>query len=133
MVLAHEIAHVKNRDPITMVDSSTTFSLMIAIVFGADADFIENSISIVSSSFSRAQEERADKDALFALNNYCGYTFGAEEFFQKVLKDEKFSINFLSSHPDTQRRIEYILKTQEEGTKIKLTPLSKSISDIKTK
>ncbi|MDR2635282.1 MAG: M48 family metallopeptidase, partial [Campylobacteraceae bacterium] len=133
MVLAHEIAHVKNRDPITMVAGSTTFSLIMAIAFGADAGFFENSVSVVSSSFSRDQEERADKEALFALKNYYGHTFGAEEFFQKILKDEKFSIEFLNSHPDTQKRIDYILQTQKNDTKTKLTPLGKAISDMKTK
>jgi Zn-dependent protease with chaperone function len=127
MVLAHEIAHIKNKDPITMVASSATFSFITAIVFGADAGFFENSVSITSSSFSRAQEERADKDALLALKNYYGHTFGAEEFFQKILKDEKFSIKFLSSHPDTQKRIEYILQTQENAAKAELKPLSKAI------
>jgi Zn-dependent protease with chaperone function len=131
MVLAHEIAHIKNKDPITLVASSATFSLMMAIFFGADAGFFENSVSIVSSSFSRTQEERADKDALLALENYYGHTFGAEEFFQKVLKDEKFSIKFLSSHPDTQERIEYILQTQKSDKREKLKPLSEALLRIK--
>jgi Zn-dependent protease with chaperone function len=128
MVLAHEIAHIKNRDPITAVAGSAAFSLITAVVFGADAGFYEDSISIVSSSFSRTQEERADKDALLALKNYYGHTFGAEEFFQKVLKDERFSVKFLSSHPDTQKRIEYILKTQENSIKAEPKPLSKAVS-----
>ncbi|MDR0579357.1 MAG: hypothetical protein LBG21_02030 [Campylobacteraceae bacterium] len=41
-------------------------------------------------------------------------------------------MEFLSSHLNTQKRIEYILKTQENSTKIKLTPLNRAIFNIKT-
>jgi predicted Zn-dependent protease len=128
MVLAHETAHIKNRDPIISLAANAAFSFITAVIFGADAGFFEKSIA--SSSFSREQEERADKDALLALQNHYGHTLAAEEFFQKILKDEKFSMEFLSSHPNTQKRIEYILKTQNNSTKIKLTPLSRAIFDI---
>ncbi|MDR0761460.1 MAG: M48 family metalloprotease, partial [Campylobacteraceae bacterium] len=109
---------------------NAAFSFITAVIFGAYATFFENSVSITSSSFSREQERRADKDALLALENYYGHTFGAEEFFQKVLKDEKFSIKFLSSHPDTQERIEYILQAQKNSTKANLKPLSETILAI---
>jgi len=131
MVLAHEIAHVKNRDPIVMVASNGAFSLIMAAIFGADTGFFKNGVSIAALSFSRDQENRADKDALLALKNYYGHTFGAEEFFQKVLKDETFSVEFLSSHPDTQKRVEYILQTQDINKRAELKPLSEAISIIK--
>ncbi|MDR2789577.1 MAG: M48 family metallopeptidase [Campylobacteraceae bacterium] len=132
MVLAHEIAHIKNRDPIVSAAGSATFSFIMAVVFGSDVSFFENTVAAAAqSSFSRSQEEKADTDALLALKNYYGHTFGAEEFFVKSLKNDKFTLKFLSSHPQTKERIEYILKTQEEGAKAELKPLNKAISGVK--
>jgi Zn-dependent protease with chaperone function len=76
MVLVHETAHIKNRDPITALAANAAFSLITAVIFGADKGFFEKSIT--SSLFSREQEERADKDALLALQNYYGHTLAAE-------------------------------------------------------
>ena len=131
MVLAHEIAHIKNRDVITAIASSATFSLIMAITLGSDDWLLKDGVSMATLSFSRTQEERADKDALLALKNYYGHTFGAEEFFQKVLKNDTFSINFLNSHPNTQKRIGYILQTQNIDEKAELKPLSQAILAIK--
>ncbi|MDR2080867.1 MAG: M48 family metallopeptidase [Campylobacteraceae bacterium] len=132
MVLAHEIAHVKNRDPIISAAGSATFSFMTAVVFGSDMSFFENTvIAATHSSFSKSQEAKADKDALLALKNYYGHTFGAEEFFVKSIKNDKFALKFLSSHPQIKERIEAILYTQKSDLQKELKPLSKAILNIK--
>lgn len=135
MVLAHEIAHVKNRDPITGLGTTTLFTLAMAVVTGSDSGFTMVS-NLAGLSFSRRQESNADKDALIALRSYYGHTLGADEFFSEILRQDGGASPpiFLSSHPDTANRIQIIKQAQVEvqtyGT---LTPLSPRIRNIQNK
>ncbi|MGL4666401.1 MAG: M48 family metallopeptidase, partial [Saezia sp.] len=132
MVLAHEVAHVKNRDPLTGMGTSALFSLVLAIVTGSDSGLtiIGN---LTELSFSRQQESDADKDALIALRSYYGHTKGSDEFFSRIL--EKYGpadpLAFLSSHPDTENRLHVIRQDQVRIATFKdLVPLSPSLKAV---
>ena len=132
MVLGHEIAHIKNRDPIVMMATTMTYSLFIAMVFGSDAGFLERSVTqLTQASFSRDQENSADKAALFAVEKQYRHTFGAEQFFDEIGKNKSLSIEFLSTHPDTQKRLEYIINSQITDHKKELKPLPPATQEIK--
>lgn len=135
MVLAHEIAHVKNRDPLTGLGTSTLLTLAMTVVTGSDSGFTMVS-NLAGLSFSRQQESNADRDALIALRSYYGHALGADEFFSKILRQDRGGSSpvFLNSHPDTANRIHLIKQAQVEvqtyGT---LTPLSSRIRNIQNK
>ena len=132
MVLAHEVAHVKNRDPLTSLGTSTLFSLLLTIVTGTDSGltFIG---SLTELSFSRQQESQADMDALVALRAYYGHTQGADEFFSLILTKYGSAAPpaFLSSHPDTQNRLNIIRQDQTRISTFKdLIPLSANLQEV---
>lgn len=132
MVLAHEIAHVKNRDPLTGIGTSALFSLMLAIVTGSDSGFAVIG-DLADLSFSRQQESNADKDALIALRSYYGHTQGADEFFSYISTryGEASPPEFLSSHPDTENRLTVIWQDQTRvSTFTDLEPLSVNLKEI---
>ena len=126
MVMAHEIAHVKHRDPIVSAGSALTFNLLLSVVMGGDVGLMEQtSGTLTQLSFSRTQENNADKAAIDTVKAYYGHTNGAEAFFKIILDEAKHSkapIEFLSTHPDTQKRLERIMQTQMGGHQVTVLP-----------
>ncbi len=110
MVLAHEIAHVKHRDPIIAAGGGIVTGIVIASITGS-GDFVNiggTAAGLTQLSFSRSQEEAADETALTAVQAHYGHTAGADGFFRTVMqKQEKMASPplFLSSHPATEARI----------------------------
>ncbi len=135
MVMAHEIGHVKHRDPIVSAGSALTFNLLISVVMGGDVGLVEQtSGTLTQLSFSRTQENNADKAAIDAVKAYYGHTAGAEAFFKIVLDEAEHSkapIEFLSTHPDTQKRLDRILQSQTG--QYKLMPLPETVRKIQKK
>ena len=136
MVIGHEIAHVRNRDPIISAGTSLTFNLILSVVTGGDVGMIEQTSGMLTQlSFSRAQESQADQLALSALQKQYGHTHGAEAFFQALLKEEsgqKPPAEFLSSHPDTKKRLTLIKQSQTQANNT-LTPLPQALLAIQNK
>lgn len=136
MVIGHEIGHVKHRDVIVTTGSVFTFRLMASVLLGGDVGNIEQASTMLTQlSFSRLQESKADDLALGVLKEYYGHTSGAEGFFTTVLDEQNQQNNltgeFLSSHPDTEKRLVKIYQTQDKQQP--LSPLAKSIVAIQSK
>lgn len=132
MVLAHELAHIKNRDPIRSLGTGVTFSIVLAFVTGSDARWIQETIgNLTMLSFSRYQESTADHLAIHALLNYYGNACGADEFFASLLEQypEESSIEFFQTHPDTKKRLEIIRSFQNEAN-CEVIPLSDEIQQL---
>lgn len=114
MVLAHEIAHVKHRDPIVSVSRGMALQIVYSF-FAGDAGTIFNTGSELGMLlFSREQENRADLEALETLHRYYGHVTGATTFFS-YLQDESVEMaevenlpSWLLSHSKLQERIEVI-------------------------
>lgn len=112
MVLAHEIAHVRHRHPISSLGRSAVLGFAL-LVLGADsgAESVASAISqggaLTMLSFSRGQEEEADATALETLARAYGHVGGADRFFRHMLAEEgrREPPRFLSSHPLTEGRI----------------------------
>ena len=120
MVLAHEIAHIKHRDPIIAMGRGITIGLALTSLAGlGDGAVAQNLVGqinfLTAMAFSRDQEQDADDEALKTLLAYYGHTRGAEKLFEVLKKNQKFEPpEFLNSHPVSDERIKNIKTFQEE-------------------
>lgn len=111
MVVAHEIAHIKNRDPIIALGRGLTVGLAMLSIFGAgDSGLSDQLVSHIGQltilSFSREQESLADELALNTLAKHYGHTGGAETLFNIFKDEEKIKIPaFLRTHPVNESRL----------------------------
>jgi len=87
MVLAHEIAHIKHRDPIISLGRGVVIGLAIASLAGISNSqslgrIAGNVTSLTLLKFSRDQERRADLEALAAIQAEYGSISGAMSLFR---------------------------------------------------
>ena len=116
MLMAHEIAHVKHRDPIVGLSRGIISSLVLGLITSstdnaAVGNFMGSAGLLTQLKFSRSQEISADDLALSVVKKRYGHVNGAEALFQK-LHDEYSDVEppaFMSSHPPTEDRIERII------------------------
>ena len=114
MVIAHEIAHVKHRDPITALGRGLTVSLGLASLAGlTDSSLFDNVLgragALTTLTFSRHQETRADAQALRALTRVYGHVGGAGDLFVALrARGPAEPPAFLNTHPLTSDRLERI-------------------------
>lgn len=116
MVIAHEIAHVKHRDPLKSVGAGVVLSLVTTMMFGSSdtgMSLVGSSGLITSLHFNRNMESEADEAAINTLFNHYGHVAGATQFFKDILKDEQFNLQILQTHPLTQGRIDKLLAIQK--------------------
>jgi len=156
MVIAHEIAHVRHRDPVQSLSRGLALTVVLsAVSAGAGsklADWLAGSAGTLTVlGFSRAQEERADTDALAAVAARYGHVAGADTFFAAMLKRsvDKSVANsagksagksadgvpvFLRTHPATDERISRLAALAAErgwAGSGELTPLSPVLQAIR--
>jgi predicted Zn-dependent protease len=113
MVIAHEIAHIRRRDPIASLGGGVAVALLLSAFIGnADGgSFVAWAAGFTQLSFSREQEARADATALAALKTYYGYANGADEFFVYITKKHRTASSlpaFMSTHPGPESRLREI-------------------------
>ena len=120
MVLAHEIGHAINRDPLTATGRGVLLQLMISALSGGGMDPSTSAgvgADLTLNAYSRRQEEAADRLALEALDAHYGHVAGATRLFE-ILGEENVGVEvpeILSSHPDIGRRIEAIEQRIDAG------------------
>jgi predicted Zn-dependent protease len=114
MVLAHEIAHVKERHVIRAMSGGLLFSAVASALFG-NVDFVAGMASgsgiLTSLHYSRAREREADREALPALLAVYGHVGGFADMFSamaKKTKDRERPPLFLSTHPLDAERWRYL-------------------------
>ena len=121
MILAHEMAHHYERDPLRSTGRGLVVSMFLLAILGADGssilqNFIGNTASITNLAFSRQQESDADTFAVNLLVKFYGHASGAAEFFQNIKKTEDGNVeipSFLSTHPATEGRINILLEYEQ--------------------
>lgn len=108
MVLAHEIAHIRARDPIAGIGGAATLTLMLSVISGDVGDLTPYAASVVQLGYSRQAESDADTLAIEALKRHYGHAGGAATLFE-VLK--RFGEtqgarmpSLLSTHPADDER-----------------------------
>ncbi len=111
MVIAHEIAHVHHRDPLLSTGRAMLIQLAISTISGGgiDPNNVDMSADVLLNQFSREQELAADVLALTMLEERYGHVGGATTLFEIMLDRESIEVaEFLSTHPDTDARIDQI-------------------------
>jgi len=120
MLMAHEIAHVKHRDPIVSIGRGLAVSTVLGLVLGqSDLDVLGNTGLYTILHFNREMEADADREALEAVYKIYGHTSGAEDLFHTIQTyreelDEKEGPAFLQTHPLDQKRIDAIDNYSDE-------------------
>ncbi|MBU1568458.1 MAG: M48 family metallopeptidase [Proteobacteria bacterium] len=111
-VLAHELAHFKNRDHLRGMGRGIVFTAVAALITGPGSDLTQ--LFAPTSGFSQARysqkrESLADQQALQVLGCYYGHVGGATEFFEAMkandTKSSKMIAHYFASHPDAVQRI----------------------------
>jgi predicted Zn-dependent protease len=139
MVLAHEIAHIKHRDPLAAMGRGFAIQLIYSFVsgdFSSGSDLAVEGSEIGLLHFSREQEQAADIQAIDALYKNYGHVEGFDTLFsyilnelqeQKINDDSEISLEeWLSTHPRLKKRIELLSKYAREND----LPLSGTIRAI---
>lgn len=109
MVLAHEIAHIRARDPISALGGVAAVQIVL-VLLGRDAANLTPYIAYaVHAGYSRSAERRADALALDAVRRLYGHAGGTAATFE-ILRDyqEREGVNvpsLLSTHPADADRI----------------------------
>lgn len=131
-VLAHELAHFKNRDHLRAMGRKIVFTAVSALLSGTGSSLTQ--LFTPTADFSQAQysqerETLADQHALQILNCHYGHVGGATEFFEAMTPDNKreHSIfgHYFASHPEGVQRINnlHIIAEKLNLTTDKVLPL----------
>jgi len=112
-VLAHEMAHAERRHSLKQLRQSTAFQLLLqqAVKSGRERDTWGQVVGAVTMlKFSRDDEYEADEIGQTRLAkagyNPVGQVVLWEKFVQKFGKGEKGIMQYLSTHPPSQDRVE---------------------------
>ncbi|WPZ36398.1 M48 family metallopeptidase [Thalassobaculum sp. OXR-137] len=122
-VLAHEIAHVVHRDPMTAWIRREGVSLVLALLFGQEAGGSVASTltgAVLDANYTRDQEERADHTALALLRDNDISSDGGRAFFERLQDDEIGGtlgslLTLVQSHPGSADRAA-LFAAAETGT-----------------
>lgn len=115
-VLAHEIAHIKHRDPLRGLSRGVLYRAVAAILgINGQADFF---LRMEGLRYSRDVERRADNEAMEAVYRQYGHVAGMKELFDtlgRIDKDNHLSsgLTWLNSHPDTDERLQNVVNWSE--------------------
>lgn len=120
-VLAHELAHFKNRDHLRGMGRSVVYFAASAMLTGANSGLssvLAQLVSVGAASHSQERESAADVSGLEALHCHFGHVGGATAFFERLQATDTGAsfpeIPYLSSHPDTATRMAVLDRLAEE-------------------
>lgn len=142
MVMAHEIAHINHRDPISGLGGGVASMIALSMITG-DTGFagklLTQAGTVTATQFTRSMETSADTAALSAVYGLYGHVNGASSLFDimgDVQSDNKSAPDWLerfaATHPLSKDRVEAVAKmAQRNGwsTSGELTPLPESFID----
>ena len=115
-VIAHEMAHYKNRDHLMALRkniSAAAVMLVMSVVSPNDnaaSKVVSSGIDASDLSYSRGVEKKADNYAKKALLSLYGNTSGGVKALEILDKEAIIHFDLISTHPDTRKRIENLKK-----------------------
>ena len=108
-VLAHELAHFKNRDHLRGLGRGVVLMALSVLTTGNSglSRLMAPVSSLEAAQFSQSRERAADAAALDIINCHYGHISGATEFFKTLAKasDSLPLMHYFSSHPEAKQRI----------------------------
>ncbi|MCK5809832.1 MAG: M48 family metallopeptidase [Cocleimonas sp.] len=136
MVIAHEIAHIKHRDPIRSVGQSVAISAGFMFLLGkSEVNLLGSAGLYTQLKFSRDMETASDIEGLNALVKIYGHANGATDLFQLLsrLTDDELikEPTFFVTHPlgdNRVKNIEAIAKENQWSLDKATKPLPKGFS-----
>lgn len=114
-VILHEIGHVEHRHGLQQIIRSSTITLLTVFVVGGDLSFGQDLIVafptfLTQQSYSRQAETEADNFALAHMSDLGLNPDVFADALEKIIPEGKegstAEYSFLSTHPDTRKRIE---------------------------
>jgi predicted Zn-dependent protease len=137
-LLAHELAHVNERHSMKMLCRNLSTYLLISVltadVAGVSSILMDNAARIHELSNSRSHEREADLVGLDYLLHQQINPEAMTDLFSGFLEQEKMHLNetlaFLSSHPLTDNRIDYIRKMIKASGQIQTSNPNKEKLEI---
>ena len=113
-VLAHEMGHIKHRDPLRGISRSILYSV-VAALFGSETQ-MQAIAHLENLRYSRDMENAADSEAIDAIVKQYHSVAGAMDLFtvfQKLEREHQADgrPTWLSTHPDTAQRIQHVQET----------------------
>ena len=112
MVLAHEIAHVKHRDPLVALSRGLLISTALASLVGKTPAPLDKAALLTILSYGRGMELAADAAAAQALAGTYGHLGGSQSLFrlfQQLQGHRRADWQaFLQTHPLNRQRIEQL-------------------------
>lgn len=112
MVIAHEIAHIKHRDPIRSLGQNVAISSGLALLLGkSDVNLLGSTGLYTQLKFSRDMESSSDVEGLRALVKVYGHANGATDLFKVLSSLSKTMLKeptFFVTHPLGKNRIKKI-------------------------
>jgi len=142
MVMAHEIAHINHRDPISGLGGGVASMIALSMITG-DSGFAGSLLTqagtVTATQFTRSMETAADTAALGAVYGLYGHVNGAGSLFEimgGVQSDNKsvpdWLERFAATHPLSNDRVKAVTETARQNgwsTDGELTPLPDSFMD----
>lgn len=124
-VLAHELAHITQRDHLRAMGRGIVLFGIASVLTGSDSGLTELLAPVNSlgqAKYSRTREAAADAAALRILHYRYGHAGGATELFQSILArdGDGFRVShYVASHPAMQERIDTLNQAiQKAGMKV---------------
>ena len=120
-VLAHEQGHLVERHSLQQALSSLGFSIILLAITGDGTDLISAlPVALVGANYSRNFESDADHYALKTMQQQGIPTIHLANFLERLAQDtgedsqaQKSPLDFLQSHPATQKRIQAIKEFEQ--------------------
>jgi len=119
-IIAHEIAHIKERHPIKSLSSGLIVQIALSAILGSDlgptATGLSNAAMLGALNFSRKNELSADALALGAVQGHYGHLGASVDFFSRLQEQQESPelLSFISTHPGNQHRIKQIFQLSEQ-------------------
>lgn len=122
MLIAHEMAHVKHRDPIRSMGQKVAITTGIKAMLGySNVGLLGNAGLYTQLHFSRDMETKADEEGIRAMHKAYGHIGGALDLYD-ILKNLSAEhsllkpITFFSTHPLDDQRVGHLNElVDEEG------------------